>query len=220
MGASGVAGPAPRLSPWDGGLSLVGPLRVRECDEMLGATFWECHASLGCERDQPDPLVMGALPDAAGQSDDRAGIDFETTYRHEQLRLVRLAHLITGSNGVAEELVHDAFIAAWRRWDKISDPPGYLYRSVVNRSRSLLRRRAIESRLRDGHLSVVLPPEIDGVWGALSRIPPRRRTALVLRYYEDLSVAQIAKLMNARPGTVRSLIHRAHESLRKELGDD
>ncbi|MBU1866279.1 MAG: sigma-70 family RNA polymerase sigma factor [Actinobacteria bacterium] len=147
-------------------------------------------------------------------------LDFEAVYRQEQLRLVRLAHLITGSNGVAEELVHDAFIAAYRHWDEIADPAGYLYRSVVNRSRSLLRRRAVESRHRPDPLSVVLPPEIEEVWGALCRIPARRRTALVLRYYEDLSIAQIAELMNARPSTVRSLIHRGQESLRKELGHE
>ena len=144
-------------------------------------------------------------------------LDFETTYRQEHLRLVRLAHLITGSNAVAEELVHDAFVAAYRRWDRISDPAGYLYRSVVNRSRSALRRRAIEWRHRPDSPDVSMPPEIDEVWEALRHIPARRRSVLVLRYYEDLSVDQIADMIGARPGTVRSLIHRGHESLRKEL---
>jgi RNA polymerase sigma factor (sigma-70 family) len=146
--------------------------------------------------------------------------DFESTYRQEHLRLVRLAHLITGSNGVAEELVHDVFIGAYRRWHRIDDPVGYLYRAVVNRSRSLLRRRRLESSHREVHLRVVLPPEIDEVWEALARIPSRRRTVLVLRYYADLSIAQIAELMKIRPGTVRSLIFRGHQSLKRELGSD
>jgi DNA-directed RNA polymerase specialized sigma24 family protein len=143
--------------------------------------------------------------------------DFRSAYELLLPRLVRLAHLITGSNSVAEDVVHDVFVAAYRRWDDVQDPEGYLYRSVVNRSRSVLRRRAVElSRVREP-VGVVLPPEIDEAWAALQAIPIRRRTALVLRYYADLPVDAIAEIMNARPGTVRSLIHRGHESLRKVL---
>jgi RNA polymerase sigma factor (sigma-70 family) len=144
--------------------------------------------------------------------------DFEDTYRQEHLRLVRVAHLIIGSNAVAEELVHDAFMAAYRRWDRISDPAGYLYRSVVEFA--VLRRRAIEWRHRPDSRESLMPPEIDEFWEALRHIPARRRSVLVLRYYEDLTVDQIAYLIGARPGTVRSLIHRGHESLRKELGHE
>lgn len=161
------------------------------------------------------------MPDPAEQpSSASLDIGFETAYRQEHPRLVRLAHLITGSNGVAEEVVHDAFISAYRRWGQIDDPAGYLYRSVVNRSRSLLRRRRLEWKHRISHPQPALPPELDGVWEALKRLPVRRRTALVLRYYADLTVSEIASYMGARPGTVRSLIHRGHESLRQELGDE
>lgn len=145
---------------------------------------------------------------------------FETVYRREHVRLVRIAHLITRSNGVAEELVHDVFLAAYQRWDRIDDPSGYLYRAVVNRSRSALRRLRLDVRHTPEVDQVVLPPEIDEVWEALATIPTRRRTALVLRYYADLTVAEIARVMGSRPGTVRSLIHRGHQSLRKELEGD
>jgi RNA polymerase sigma factor (sigma-70 family) len=148
-----------------------------------------------------DPLVEG----------------FRAVYEAEVARLVRLAHLITGSNAAAEDPVHDAFLAAFDRWDRIDDPQGYMYRAVVNRSRSLLRRRRNELTRRPESPSVALPPEIDEMWTALARLTPRRRTALVLRYYADLPIDEIADLMNARPGTVRSLIHRGHESLRKVL---
>lgn len=144
---------------------------------------------------------------------------FDLVYRQEHARLVRLAHLITGSNGVAEELVHDVFIGAYRRWHHIDDPTGYLYRAVVNRSRSFLRRLRLEMRHRLHHPEVVLPPEIDETWEALQRLPSRRRTALVLRYYADLPVSRIADYMGVRPGTVRSLIHRGHQSLREELSE-
>ncbi len=147
----------------------------------------------------------------------RGDSDFPTVYRNELMRLVRVAHLITGSNAVAEEVVQEAFASAYRRWDQINDPAGYLYRSVVNGSRSILRRRRVEMAHRSQHQEMVLPPEIDEVWVALARIPIKRRTALVLRYYGDMTTDQIAEMMDVRPATVRSLIHRGQESLRKVL---
>ena len=160
-------------------------------------------------------LVM-RLRDQAGASD-QVMAEFRIVYRTELPRLVRLAHLITGSNAVAEVVVHDAFMAAFHRWESIDDPRGYMYRAVVNRSRSLLRRRRLELIHRSEQPGVILPPQIDEVWVALARIPARRRMVLVLRYYADLPVDEIADLMGTRPGTVRSLIHRGHESLRKVL---
>jgi RNA polymerase sigma factor (sigma-70 family) len=113
--------------------------------------------------------------------------------------------------------VHDVFVAAYRKWEKLEDPDGYLYRAVVNRSRSVLRRRALESRHPAGPSTADLPPELDHVWTALSRIPVKRRTALVLRYYADLPIDTIAEVMGVRPSTVRSLIHRGYISMKKEL---
>lgn len=112
--------------------------------------------------------------------------DFREVYETTLPRLVRLAHLITGSNTAAEDVVHDVFVAAYRKWDKISDPHGYLYQGVVNRSRSVIRRRAVELRNPAEPTPTELPPELDEVWVALSKIPPKRKTALVLRYYADL----------------------------------
>lgn len=142
---------------------------------------------------------------------------FREVYETAVPRLVRLAHLITGSNSAAEDVVHDVFVAAYRKWERIDDPYGYLYRAVVNRSRSVLRRRVIESKHMSEPSRTDLPPELDEVWNALSRIPAKRRTALVLRYYADLPVDGIAEIMGVRPATVRSLIHRGYMSMRKEL---
>ena len=142
---------------------------------------------------------------------------FREVYETALPRLVRLAHLITGSNTTAEDVVHDVFVAAYRKWDRIDDPYGYLYRAVVNRSRSVLRRRAIESKHAVDMSTPDLPPELDQVWHAISRIPAKRRAALVLRFYADLPVDAIADIMGVRPPTVRSLIHRGYMSMRKEL---
>jgi len=154
--------------------------------------------------------------------DDMSGAEqsvggFRDVYETALPRLVRLAHLITGSNSAAEDVVHDVFVAAYRRWGRIDDPYGYLYRAVVNRSRSVLRRRAVELEHAAESSTVDLPPELDEVWIALSKIPVKRRTALVLRYYADLPVDAIAEVMGVRPATVRSLIHRGYMSMRKEL---
>lgn len=143
--------------------------------------------------------------------------EFREVYEMALPRLVRLAHLITGSNSTAEDIVHDVFVAAYRRWERIDDPHGYVYRAVVNRSRSVLRRRAIESKHATNRPTTDLPPEFDEVWHALQRIPAKRRTALVLRFYADLSIDSIAEIMGVRPATVRSLIHRGYMSMRKEL---
>lgn len=140
-----------------------------------------------------------------------------SVYRSEHLKLVRIAHLITGSNIAAEDLVHDAFEATLKRWDSVDDPAGYLYMAVVNRCRSFLRRRTLESRHAHIRPDVSMPPEIDEVWEALGSLPERRRTALVLRYYADLPIDRIAALMNTRPGTVKSLIHRGKLSLQEVL---
>jgi RNA polymerase sigma factor (sigma-70 family) len=63
-------------------------------------------------------------------------------------------------------------------------------------------------------------PELDHMWTALARLQPRRRTALVLRFYEDLPINEIARLLECRPGTVSSLLHRGLADLRKVLDDD
>lgn len=140
-----------------------------------------------------------------------------SVYRAEHLKLVRIAHLITGSNIAAEDVVHDAFEATLKRWDKVDDPAGYLYTAVANRSRSFLRRRKLEIRHTRQEPAVSLPPGIDEVWEALKRVPERRRTALVLHYYADLPIERIATLMNTAPGTVKSLIHRGKRSLQEVL---
>jgi RNA polymerase sigma factor (sigma-70 family) len=143
---------------------------------------------------------------------------FEEVYARSYRRLTRIAHLMTGGNGVAEEVVQDAFVALYRRFDQVADPDGYLYRSVVNGAKARYRRRQVAERLsRVRQVSPdVAPPDIDETWQALERLSARRRAAVALRYYADLSVDEIADLLDCRPATVRSLLHRGLADL-KEL---
>ncbi len=142
---------------------------------------------------------------------------FEAVYRSERPGMVRLAHMLTGSNALAEEIVQDAFLELHRRWDRIANPKAYVTQTVVNGARSHHRRVAVERRHPQAPPSPVLPPEVDETWQALGRQPVKRRTALVLRYYADLPVAEIAEVMDVRPGTVKSLIHRGLQSLKEQL---
>ena len=146
---------------------------------------------------------------------DVASPSFEATYRACYAQLTRVAHLITGSNEVAEEVVQDAFVALYPRFASIERPDGYLYRSVVNGCRTWIRRK--QTAVRVLHPEPVRPadaPELDETWAALAGLSERQRAVVVLRYYADLPLAEIAALMGCRTGTVKSQLHRALDQLK------
>ncbi|MGH3388889.1 MAG: SigE family RNA polymerase sigma factor, partial [Actinomadura sp.] len=140
----------------------------------------------------------------------------------------RLATLLVRDVGTAEEVVQDAFIAMHRGWRRLRDPDkalAYLRQSVVNRARSVLRHRAVVEK----HAPKALPDapsaesgaivefERSAVVRALSTLPTRQREALVLRYYSDLSEAEIAHAMGISRGAVKSHTARAMTALRGAL---
>ena len=149
-------------------------------------------------------------------------------YRTQYTQLVRLAAFIVGDPGTAEEVVQDAFVAmhaAWRRLRDTDNALFYLRRSVVNRSRSVLRHRAVV----DKHAPKPAPDapsaehevmnllERSAVVAALRTLPARQREALVLRYYADLSEAQIASAMGISRGAVKSHASLGRSALRAYL---
>jgi RNA polymerase sigma-70 factor (sigma-E family) len=145
---------------------------------------------------------------------------------------VRLAYLLTGDRALAEDLVQDAFVKLAGRLVHLRDPqafPAYLRRTVVNLANSHFRRRRVErAYLRREQGAAAGPPpsspvDLDArrdLWAALQRLSPRQRSALVLRFYEDLSEQRVAELLNCRPGTVKSLVSRGLETLRQEVRRD
>jgi len=147
---------------------------------------------------------------------------------------IRLAYLLTGDCGLAEDLVQDAFVRLAGRLVHLRDPgafEAYLRTTVINLSRSHFRRKKVEraylvgaktTAARNGHARLDSSlEERDELWRALDRLTSRQRVALVLRFYEDLSERDIADLMRCRPGTVKSLISRGLEALRSEIrGED
>lgn len=137
-------------------------------------------------------------------------------YAEHRLAFVRLAYLITGDRHTAEEVVQDAFLHAARAWSRVSNPNAYLRAAVVNGARSRLRRRNLERR-HEERIVEATHAAPDELWDVLARLNPKRRAALVLRYYEALPDATIAEILECRPATVRTLVRRALADLRKEL---
>ena len=141
--------------------------------------------------------------------------------------LVRLAVLLVRDVATAEEVVQDSFVAmhsAWRRLRDNEKALSYLRQSVVNRSRSVLRHRAVTDEtapkpapdLPAGQDALSLL-ERSAVIAALRTLPPRQREALVLKYYVGLSEAQIASAMGISRGAVKSHTARGLSSLRAGL---
>lgn len=140
-------------------------------------------------------------------------------------RLVGMLGLHCGDPDMAEELAHDAIAKACERWPKVrrmESPEAWIYRVALNLATSYFRRKAAEGRARTRLQALPQKPTQDpaSAWAvavrrAVSALPPRQRTALVLRYYLDLPVSQTAQLMDCSEGTVKALTHKAVASLRQ-----
>ncbi|WP_405925688.1 SigE family RNA polymerase sigma factor [Streptomyces sp. NBC_00035] len=164
---------------------------------------------------------------AACAGPDEPGID--EIYSHRRLDLVRLAVLLVDDLPTAEDVVQDVFAALYRRYGQrlagLDNPDAYLRTSVVNTSRSVLRRRrTVRAHVpeREGHAPsaeepVLLREEHGEVIAALHRLTRRQREVLVLRYWSHLSEAQIADTLGLSRGTVKSTASRALAALRRQL---
>jgi RNA polymerase sigma-70 factor (sigma-E family) len=149
-------------------------------------------------------------------------------YSEHYRSLVRLAALLVRDIATAEEVVQDSFVAMHGGWRRLRDNEkalSYLRQSVVNRSRSVLRHRVVVDRnapkpppdMPSAEHGAITLLERSAVVAALRTLPPRQREALVLRYYGDLSEAQIAGAMGISKGAVKSHTARAMIALRSVL---
>jgi RNA polymerase sigma factor (sigma-70 family) len=144
---------------------------------------------------------------------------FNRLYAERYRSMVNLAVSLVDQRSEAEELVQEAFQQVWLRWDRLDAPSTYLRTAVVNRCHDALRRRRLSRRLPE-----VLPrrvePESHYLADALGSVQPRRREALVLRFYGGHSVPEVARAMGVPTGTAKSLIHRGLADLRGALAAD
>jgi RNA polymerase sigma-70 factor (sigma-E family) len=151
-------------------------------------------------------------------------------------RLVRLAWLLLRDQLAAEDVVQDAFVATHRNWGSIREGGrvvGYLQTAVVNGCRSVQRHNVVVDRqnVRDAaaadapgrgshgsaETQVIHASERDALMDALRTLPARQREVLVLRYYSDLSEAQIAQILEISPGAVKTHAHRGLMALRQNI---
>ena len=142
---------------------------------------------------------------------------FEELYRQEHLPMLRVAHLLLVSTDAAEEAVQDAFAKVYERWGRIDDHGAYLRRCVVNRCRDVQRRRRLERDRRPSLTASYADLGARELLDALARLPIRQRAAVVLRYYEGLSEAEVAAALDVPVGTVKSTVSRALTQLREAV---
>ena len=143
---------------------------------------------------------------------------FTAFYRAEVDGQVRRAALLVGSGETANDLVHDAFVEVYRRWDDIERPGPYLNRAVLNRCRDLGRRRRRHERALPRLVAVDGEPwEPDSIADALEGLPFNQRAAIVLRFYVGMTNVEIAQALHCPPGSVGPWIDRALKHLRKVL---
>lgn len=148
-------------------------------------------------------------------------------------QMVRLAVLLVGDRGLAEEAVQEAFVAVYRNWDGVRDKAslaGYVRAAVVNQCRSaqrgLVRARRLRDRMgafRDEMASVESDAATDEalrIAELVRGLPQRQREVVVCRYYLDLTEAQTAALLELEIGTVKRHSHRAIQRLHRNLEVD
>lgn len=150
---------------------------------------------------------------------------FETFYDRELKAVIGLAFVLSGSRSGAEDLAQDAFLAAYRHWDRIAgydDPGAWVRRVVANRAVSRFRRTAAEARalLRIGSPERLVPEpvaESDEIWRQVRRLPNRQRQAIALRYLDRRSIADIASILQCSENTVKTHLLRAKQELARRL---
>lgn len=148
----------------------------------------------------------------------------EALYRERYEPSVRLAHLLVGDRGRAEELTQDAFVRLVPHLSATDNPGGYLRVVLVNLCRDHSRRQAMARRHPQHPEPDAPPPGLpaasSAVWQALQQLPDRQRIALSMRFYADLPTEEIAQILEVRPATVRSLIHRGLAALKEVVPRD
>ena len=150
---------------------------------------------------------------------------FDTFFEEEHERLFKALYFVTGNRHDAEELMQDAFLRLWERWDeldRISDPSGYLFRVALNGFRMRRRRAAMSLRKvapiperRDPFLDAELRADVRQL---LLGVTPRQRAALLLVDLLGYPSEQAARILRVRPSTVRALATKGRRALRAMEG--
>jgi RNA polymerase sigma factor (sigma-70 family) len=154
-----------------------------------------------------------------------AGARFDTFFEEEHERLYKALYFVAGNRHDAEELMQDAFLKLWERWDeieRIDDPTGYLFRVALNGFRMRRRRTAMALRKvlpvtedRDAFLDAEMRADMRQL---LLELTPRQRAALLLVDLLGYPSEQAARILGVRPSTVRALATKGRQALKETEG--
>jgi len=151
---------------------------------------------------------------------------FEEFFGSEHARLFGALCLVTGDRHEAEEIMQDAFLRLWERWDRVAaidDLSAYLFRTAMNVFRNRYRRAALALRktinLVPAEDALATVEDRDAVIRALRGLTPDQRAAVVLTGYVGLTSEEAGKVLGIRAGTVRTLAARARAAIREKAGD-
>ena len=149
-----------------------------------------------------------------------ANVGFDEFVAARSGRLLRTAYLLTRDHGLAEDLLQTALTKAWFAWSRIDgEPEPYVRKVMVNTFASMWRRRwngehpteELPEHGYDAHAAVAVSQDL---WAALGRLPKRQRAVVVLRYFDDQTEAETARLLGCSVGTVKSQTAKALAKLR------
>ena len=163
-----------------------------------------------------EPSIAMAARRASSASVPAVGAAFEALFVAEYEAMLRIAFVMLGSQEQAEDVVHDSMAKVLERWHRIDNHGGYLRVTVINRSRSVLRRRRFLRRQPAREVEAA-DQEIDYLADLLDVLSPTRRAIVTLRYFEQLTIPEIAEVLGVRQGTVKSALHRSLRTLRQEF---
>lgn len=151
---------------------------------------------------------------------------FEMFFADEHARLFGALCLVTGDRFEAEEIMQDAFLRLWERWDRVAtldDPSAYLFRTAMNVFRNRYRRAALALRktisVAPTEDALATVEDRDVVVRALRDLTSDQRAAIVLTGYVGLSSEEAGKVLGMRASTVRTLATRARAAIREKAGD-
>ena len=151
---------------------------------------------------------------------------FDRFYNREFPVMVNIAYAMSGSRMAAEDLAQEAMVIAYKQWSEVGslDRPGaWVRRVVLRRSASTFHRRKAELRALARLAPMTSEPlsplneESDRFWRAVRRLPNRQAAAITLHYLEQLSIAEIAEVMDCAPNTVKVHLHRGRKALAEVL---
>jgi RNA polymerase sigma factor (sigma-70 family) len=149
--------------------------------------------------------------------------DFEDFYRTASAEVFRTLVVVLRNADLAQEAMDEAMTRTFERWSKVrhyQNPTGWVYRVALNWARSRIRKRSKEQLAKPEPTTTwsdpIPDPELDA---AVARLPLHHREVVVFRFLRDMTQEQISELLDIPVGTVKSRLHRALETLRKEVGE-